>query len=595
MSEPQKYSDLVIDWLYDLGYRQCFFVAGGNIMHLLNSVRARMNCTPVVHEVTGAIATEYYNAANDEKKAFMLVTAGPGITQAATGIAGAFLESRELLVLGGQVKTADLKPAGLRQNGIQEIDGVSLMKSITVESCRLDAPIGRAAFEALVKKGSTGHKGPVFIEFPLDVQGAKAQPETSVPAVTAIAADVLKPLGVITSLVRESQRPIWLIGGGIERDQAWQLREKLSSVPLPIMTTWNGTDRIDGHAPNYMGRPDTWGQRSANLLMAQADLIIAFGCRLGLQQTGFNWQEYAPGARIVHINIDEVELHKGHPVVEHAFNADANALLAALVEQVWPAAQYAEWMSYCREVRHLLPLNDAENKTNPGFISPYEFTMALAEMAKPDDLIIPCSSGCTNSSTLQTFTTKFGQRFICNRALASMGYGMAGAIGAALAYPQQRTLLMEGDGGFAQNLQDLATIAVNRLNLKIFLMCNEGYSSIRMTQKNYFNGAWLGCDTGSGLGFPDWGKLFEAYGIPHQELAENFTEDAAFHAAFNAPGPAVFIVAIDPLQTYFPKITSHVTATGSMQSNPLHRMSPDLPPALEAKVTRYLAKEVIPA
>ena len=173
MSNPEKYSDVLIDWLWQMGYRRCFFVAGGAIMHLLNSVRTRMDCTPVVHEVTAGLAAEYFNVTSDGDKAFALVTAGPGLTQIMTAMAGAFLESRELLVIGGQVKTVDLATGGLRQRGIQEIDGVAMARPVCVAAERLDAPCDYAGIEALVRRGATGHKGPVFIEVPLDVQGAQ--------------------------------------------------------------------------------------------------------------------------------------------------------------------------------------------------------------------------------------------------------------------------------------------------------------------------------------------------------------------------------------------------------------------------------------
>lgn len=189
---------------------------------------------------------------------------------------------------------------------------------------------------------------------------------------------------------------------------------------------------------------------------------------------------------------------------------------------------------------------------------------------------------------MQTFAQKAGQRVVTNKGLASMGYGLSGSIGAAFASAGRRTILVEGDGGFIQNLQELGTIAANRLNLKIFIFDDNGYASIRMTQKNYFGGSYVGCDTSTGLGIPRWEPLFAAYDIPVQRLKPGFHTDPQFLEAFDAPGPAAFLVHIDPEQTYFPKITSRITASGSMESNPLHLMTPDLDEATAIKVFRYL-------
>ena len=228
----------------------------------------------------------------------------------------------------------------------------------------------------------------------------------------------------LADLLHRSRRPVLLIGGGVDRRAAWTLAGQLAALPFPLMTTWNGLDRIDGHAPNYAGRPDTWGQRAANLLLQQADLVIALGCRLGLQQTGFNWQQFAPLAKVALVTIEPAELNKGHPHIEFPLLADANPILAGLAAQSYPAAQYREWLEFCRETRAILPLRDPANVTAPGFICPYTFTETLSTLCGPEDIIVPCSSGGANSVTLQTFTAKLGQRVTCNRGLASMGYGL---------------------------------------------------------------------------------------------------------------------------------------------------------------------------
>ena len=589
-----KYSDLAMMWLRDLGYTHCFFVAGGNSMHLLDGARRTMACIPVVHEVAAGIAVEYFNeqssASRGQERAFALVTAGPGVTNIVTAMAGAYLESRELLVVGGQVKSTDLAHPGLRQRGIQEVDGTALLGPVSVAAKRIESPIGRRDFTELVRRGSIGRKGPVFLEICLDAQGASVDPDflennELVPTMENPGLDSGTAERVIEGL-RHAQRPMVLFGGGLSRTAAAAALARLRELELPVMTTWNGADRVGADDPVYVGRPNTWGQRSANVLIQQCDFLIALGTRLGLQQTGFNWQQFAPLATVVQVDLDRAELDKGHPRVDIPWMADADDALARVLQADLPG--WGSWLAQCREVRDLLPVVERANTTGEAFLDPYRFVADLSAICTPKDVIIPCSSGGAFTVTLQAFDQKVGQTIISDHGLASMGYGLSGAIGAAFAAPGRRTVLLEGDGGFMQNSQELATVAVNKLKVKIFLFSNEGYASIRMTQRGYFDGAYLGCDTSTGLGFPDWGLLFRAYGIPCLQLGTEGLATDGFAELFEAPGPACFVVPIDPEQTYFPKITSRVTADGGMQSNPLHRMTPDLPGDLVRRVLQYL-------
>ncbi len=599
-----KYSDLLADWLTELGYTHCFFVAGGNIMHLLESCSRRLICIPVVHEVAAGIAAEYFNEvhlgpngqpSDKPAKAFAMVTAGPGLTNIVTALGGAWLESRELLVIGGQVKLSDLNRGQVRQRGIQEIDGVAIAAPICERAELVEKVVDRATFAALTYSGAHGRKGPVFLELPLDIQGAQvdeaalnAPVQAFAPSFPALSADAIASLA---TRIAKAQRPVLLLGAGIDRETTARLQQQLTQAGIPVMLTWNAADRLGADSPVYFGRPNTWGMRYANILMQQADLLIALGTRLSLQQSGFNWQQFIPAGEVVQVDTDPQELAKGHPRVATPINADANAVLTGLLAK--PLGSHADWLAFCREVRAAIPLVEPVNHTGEGYLSPYNFVETLSTLCTPEDLVIPCSSGSAFTVMMQTFAQKYGQRLVTNKGLASMGYGLSGAIGAAFAGAgtegkPRRTILVEGDGGFTQNLQELGTVHANSLNLKIFLFDDNGYASIRMTQKNYFGGRYVGCDTETGLGIPKWELLFPAYSIPVLRVRPGYEQDPAFLAAFNAPGAHAFLVHIDPTQTYFPKISSRVTESGSMESSPLHRMTPDLAPELEAKVFRYL-------
>jgi len=602
-----KYSDALMGWLNASGYSHCYFVAGGNIMHLLNSARQSLKCVPVVHEVAAVIATEYHNAtlvagsaAPGIGKALALVTAGPGLTNTITGLAGAWLESRELLLLGGQVKVEDLAPFGLRQLGIQEVDGVALAAPVCKRSLSLREPLGPEAFMAEVAAGWQDRPGPVFLELPLDVQALQVPEDwraaSGLPALAAGSTAVASsPPALDQVLIQElaarvvaAERPLLLLGGGLSRPMAELLEPQLSALSLPVMTTWNGSDRYSSEHINYAGRPNTWGMRSSNLILQQSDLVVAVGTRLGLQQTGFNWRQFVPLGDVVQVDIDPAELAKANPEVTLKIQADADQFLKSLLAH--PLGDHQFWLCYSQDVQKLLPLSEPCNVTPEGFINPYDMILQLSALCVEGDHIVPCSSGGAFTVMMQAFQLRRHQTMLTNKGLASMGYGLSGAIGVATADPQRRTVLVEGDGGFTQNLQELATVAVNHLNLKIFLFCNEGYASIRMTQKNYFQGAYVGCDVHSGLGFPNWFALADAYGIEAFELTDGWIANPAFQRLWASTDPALFLVPLHPEQTYYPKISSRIGPDGSMESSPLHRMTPDLPEPLAERVMQFLPK-----
>jgi acetolactate synthase-1/2/3 large subunit len=550
-----------------------------------------MHCVPFVHEMSATIAAEYFNESNQKDKAFVLLTAGPGLTHAVSGISGAYLEGRELLVIGGQVKSSDLATGDIRQRGIQEIDGVSIVKPITKLSVRIETPISKQLFTQYLSEQYTDKPGPVFLEICLDAQGASPLPTDVEPSkgqftYPTSATNILEACEYTRQLLSKSERPIILLGGGLPREYEL-ISQIVNSMGLPCMTTYNGADRISSNEPLYFGRPNTWGMRYSNILISQADLVIAVGTRLGLQQTGFNFEGFAPLARIIQIDVDPAETSKGHPNIDVGYNIDALQFLQSLSEGlVW--ADTKNWKVFCQEVKTLLPLSESVNSFHDGYWNPYEFLKELSDIAKNSDVIVPCSSGGSFTSFYQAFENKYGQTIVSNKSLASMGYGLAGAIGAAIANPDKRVIHIEGDGGFSQNLQELATVSVRKPNLKIFLMCNDGYASIRMTQKNYFGGNYLGCDTESGLGFPNWIDLARAYGIEITRVTPGCLTDPENQSFLESSEPHIFLIDLHPEQSFLPKISSRINESGSMESEPLFEISPHLPLEVSQKVFRYI-------
>lgn len=587
-----KYSNLLCKWLKDLGYTHCFTLQGGGIMHLINSAAEYFTIVPVVHEVAAVIGAEYFNATETEgKKAFALVTTGPGFTNTITGVAAAFLESRELLIIGGQVKTADKATDGIRQCGIQEIDGVSIAKSITKLAIRLEKAEKQSQIYDYVAISATPRKGPVFIEIPLDIQGCNVD-ETELSDTDRLIINRVKTttdtdLLQVIELFKNAKRPGILIGGGVSKNIRNKIENLLNKQSFPVFTTWNGADLLPSDHRLYFGRPNTFGMRYANILQQQCDLLIAIGTRLGMQQTGFNYQKFMPNGKIVQVDCDLPELQKKNPGIDYPILADANDFILRLLSQ--DLGNFNDWLEFCQQVKKKLPLNEHHNNTtNEGFLSPYEFYEKIARFTKEGDNIIPCSSGGAYTCFQQAMLLKKNQITISNKGSASMGYGLAGGIGSAIARPDVTTFLFEGDGGFAQNMQEIGTLMVSNLNIKMFIFNDNGYASIRMTQKNYFGGKYIGCDVETKVGIPNYSKIFDSYSIPNIKITKGFESDQNFIDLINKNGAAAFILSIDPKQTYFPKITSRQVANGSMESDPIHLMSPYLPEDLSRSVLRYI-------
>jgi len=592
-----KYAEYLVEKLAsEEEYTHCYFVAGGNTMHLLDAARKVFKCIPVVNEVAAGIAAEYFNESNSEgKKAFALVTAGPGLTNILTAVAGAYLESRSLLVIGGQVKSSDLKSPGMRQRGIQEVDGQAIAAPITVASKTICEQLNFAEIQAILH--ASEKPGPVFLEIPLDIQGSEL---AVVEIESGIERKAIKKDHSLNSFVASvidqlmvCERPILLLGGGVTREVARNLVRDIEKMGIPVMTTWNGMDRYASDLENYWGRPNTWGQRSSNILVQQCDLLIAVGTRLGLQQTGFAWEEFCPLAKIYQVDIDKLELEKGHPKIEVGLKSEAGTFLVELISSVrLVELEFSNWLEFGSKVLGAFPLNDASNVTQPGYVCPFSFIEILSTKLKNDDVVIPCSSGGAFTVTMQALVPKFGQIIVTNKGLASMGYGLSGAIGAAES-TQSRTILIGGDGGFAQNLQELGTLAAQNLNVKVFVFSNSGYASIRMTQRNYFNGAYLGCDIETGLGLPDWSFIAKAYGLRYTQIEKTEHVDSTLNDILSREEPEFIEVRIDPEQTYFPKITSRLLSDGSMASNPLHLMTPDLNDYQIQEFLPYIAGKIL--
>ena len=573
-----------MDWLAAAGYTHCFFVAGGNVMHLLESASQRFKCIPFVNEVGAAIAADSFNEiCRDNERSFVLVTAGPGLTNVTTAVASSWVDRRELLVIGGQAKSSDLSLGRVRQIGFQEIGGVEILGSITKKSLLVDKQIGRQDLNDCIKLTKEHPKGPVFIEVCLDITVQQTQ-----NGLEYLAEEVLEVSNnskhndletkKIVKMLRESSRPLILIGGGIDRNSAGADLKILQELGIPIATSFNGADRIGIEYEFYCGRPNWYGSRWANLIIQQADLIISMGARLGLLQTGYNWQEFAPQGKIVQVDIENNELNKGFPKLEFSINRNPNSFLRDFSAEIQDHDLNGidSWRELVIKIRNNLAKPEKINNSSEGFVEYYSFIFELVNKLNSNDMINPCSSGTTFESFGRIMLSKAGQKWVTSPGLASMGFGISGGIGMSLAFPERRTIVFEGDGGLAQNLQEFGVVRSLGANMKIFIADNGNYGSIKSHQKAAFNNHYIGCDKETGLWLPDWEHIGKAFDIPTLVLTDENTFGGEFESLFESAGPVIFIVKVDPDQIFFPKILSVKNAKGEITSNPLHLMEPAL-------------------
>jgi acetolactate synthase-1/2/3 large subunit len=580
--------------LKEFGYSTCFFVGGGNSMFLLEAASRYFTCIPVIHEVSAAIGAEYFNqTSKDNSRAFALVTAGPGLTNLVTGIAGAWLDSRELLVVGGQSKTTHLAKNSVRQIGHQEVNGYRIVNPITKKSYRIVKPLKKRKLYKIISQTWSHRPGPVFVEVCLDVSAKETFIEKDGEVFCEKKPRQKKLSNYkalrVKSQIKKSHRPLLLLGGGVTIEDGIKIQEVAKQFSLPIACTWTGADRVNSDYEYYAGRPNTYGMRWSNIFLQQSDLVIAVGTSLGYQQTGFNVKNFAPLAKIIHVDIDKGELKKLNPRKRLRIQMDSSLFLDELSKYLLiQSKNYREWANFLRFIQIKIPKVEDCQKSKGDFLSPHEVIESVTDCLGENDVIVAGSSGGTFTATMQVLQLSKKQRLLCNKGLASMGYGLAGAIGAAIG-SKKRVVLFEGDGGFAQNLQELGTVKAQKLNIKIFITSNDGYASIRTSQQNYFKGHYIGCDESTGLFLPNWIQIAAAFSIRYLKLDKNFLEDKDFIELWNSDAPALFIVAADPTQIYLPKILSEADKNGNIESTPLHIMYPDLGTELNNKVFKYIS------
>ena len=584
-----KLSDYVFDFLAKKGVQRVFVLTGGGAMHLDDSLgrSKKIAYTCFLHEQALAIAAEAWGQVTNFP-GVGLVTSGPGATNAVTAVTAAYFDSTPLLMLSGQCKRLDMKAdSGVRQKGSQEVDIVSMVEGITKYAVTIMEPESiRFHLEKAWHLATSGRMGPVWLDIPLDVQAAMVN-ETSLEGFSPESADPPAPtasqIAEVTRLLADAKRPLVLAGNGIKLAGAEEDFSRLiESRQIPAVLTWKAIDFLDYSHPLNFGSPGTMGCRTANFLVQNCDLLLVVGSRLDPSLTAFHSAGFAPHAKLVMVDIDETEIRKTGradvPIV-----ADAGEFLCALAalpsKPPAPCAQAdrSRWLAYARDLKSRYPVVLKEYRKPEENIDLYIFTDLLSDHLLPDDVITPESSGAAGEITYQAIRVKKGQKIKNAAGLGSMGFGLPYSIGACLA-TGKRTILINGDGAFQLNIQELQTLASLELPVKIFILENDGYASIRATQRNLFDGFYVGSGSQSGVTMPDIGALAQAYRI-RSERAETYEDlPGAIIRTLEGHDPALCLIRVSQLQVIAPRVQSMKTPEGSMISKPLEDMWPYLPP-----------------
>ena len=586
-----RVADYIWKFLADKGVRHCFLVTGGGAMHLNDALRLEKRIKPVCchHEQACAIAAEGYYRASGTLPA-VSVTTGPGGTNALTGVIGAWLDSIPMIVISGQVKfsttIASCPEIPLRQLGDQEINIIDIVRPVTKYAKMVTEPEQICVeMEKAIAVATSGRPGPVWLDVPLNVQGAPLENPVSVPCCENPASECGgADMESLSTLVKASHRPVVIAGHGIELDRAEEefvaLAEKFQ---IPVLSTFCGMNVIPSGHPLAFGRIGTIGQRAANFVLQNADLIISIGSRNNIRQVSYNWENFGKLAKKVVVDVDPAEIAK--PTVKPDLGICCSA---ASFIHAWAASEMdcrrPKWLAWCEEMRRKYPPHTDDQIVCDGGVNPYHLTAAMSEVC-PHDTAVAIGNGTVSIAAFQTWMRKRGQRVFCNSGCASMGYDLPAAVGAAVS--GMHTICLAGDGSIMMNLQELETVLYNKLPMKIFIFDNGGYTSIRQTQGNLFSRDFIGCDMSSGVGFPDFAKLCSAWGFKVREIRSHNEIDGVLADVFSGWAPEVVVVRIPAELGFSPKLSARRLPDGTMVSPSLEDMFPFLPRTeMEANVCR---------
>ena len=592
-------SDYVWNELSSLGLEHVFLLPGGGCMYLVDALakNSKIEAIPLLHEQSVGIAAEAY-AQYKNSISVALVTTGPGGTNALTACAAAWTDSTPVIFISGQVKNEHLSNGtGLRQKGFQEIPIVEMVKPITKDSRLVRNPQEAInAIKELSILAISGRPGPVWSDIPLDVQSSSiVQTEVSKGGASIFKTVVTEKLSLstISSEWKSAKRPIILAGNGIRHSGSIDtLKQLANSTKTPVMLTWKAIDFLDENDELNAGRPGATAQPWANLAIQNSDFVLILGARMDMGQVAYRAESFARSAIVTLVDIDPAELNKFDHLKWRLIQADVGEFISKLLKSgVHKNVNSYEWIKEIENLKQRFPLINKKEPHSTKGVSNYLFLDTISDLLISSDVIVPGSSGACSELTMQTFKVKAGQRVLNSEGLGPMGFGIPAAIGAHLASGKRRTICIDGDGGFMMNIQELASIVGRNLDIKFFVLNNNGYESIRVTQKNLFSGRYLGIDAESGLFIPPISQLASGFGIPYFKITSNGEIRQTLEEVLSLSGPSVTELMISEHSETKYRVKSFIDDFGRIQSYPMEDMYPTV--SLE-ELSNLLKTDLLP-
>jgi acetolactate synthase-1/2/3 large subunit len=584
-----RVADYIAQYISDtLCLSDIFMLSGAGSMHLTDGVACnpKLRAICVHHEQSASMALEAY-ARTNESFAVGYFSTGPAALNALTGLGGAWQDSVPCLFISGQVKRAECSHTagvpGLRQFGVQELDIIPVVTSLCKYAVHISDPKRiRYELEKAVAIAKQGRPGPVWLDIPMDVQAAlinegelaSYEDQYKEPSMSA------EDLTEIAAAIQSAQRPVIIAGRGVRLAGARNALKMLATTfNIPVVTPYLGIDNLRHDLDIYIGKTGVKGDRAANFAMQNSDLIIAIGTSLHVSVVGYEYEQFARAAKIIVIDIDLTAHKKKTIKIDRLVLSDAkvaiDGLFAALAESRF-VSQTLDWLIRCVAWKNKYPVCLPEYATLSGEINVYSFMDRVSTLSQAGDVFIGDAGSAIYAVSQGVKLTKDNQRYIPSSAMATMGYTVPAALGVSAALGDGRVIAITGDGSLQQNIQELQTILHYQFPIKLFIWNNDGYLSIRASQKNYFKERYIGEGARSGVSIPDTLKICAAYGIPAARVSDLSELDNAIRIALDADGPYVLEIMTPPEQAIIPSVSSRINADGSMTSRPLEDMAPFL-------------------
>lgn len=535
------------------------------------------------NEQASAIAAEGYAKAS-QKLAVVNVTTGPGGLNCLNGVFGQWTDSVPVLYISGQVKfsttLASCPDIKLRQLGDQEADIISVVKPLTKYAKMVTEPKEiKYHLDKAIHEATTGRKGPVWLDIPMNVQGALVEEDELIDCDYSCGISPTKndcKIEEIISKLKNAKRPLIVAGHGIRLSgRKSNFIKLLDKFKIPVVTTFNGFDLIPDNHPCFIGRIGTIGQRCGNFALQNADVVLFLGSRNNIRQISYNWENFAKNAYKIIVDIDNAELQKPTVKPDMAINVDLEDFLPLLSESAGEITK-PEWLDFCKKLKEKYSFENTEEYKHTDKINAYGAVRRITELL-PQGAACVLGNATAIIASMQTALIKENQRYFSNSGDASMGYDVPAAIGACVASGNQSTFCITGDGSIMMNIQELQTIKHNNLPVKIFVINNDGYISIKQTQNNFFEGRNTGAGTNSGVSIPDFVKVGSAFGIESFRITRPDEIDGAINKMINSKTPLICEIMVNPDYIFSPKLSSKKLADGSMISPSLEDMYPFLP------------------